>query len=295
MADVSTPSLEGEILERRYAIVEVTSVHGDWVRCKVFDMQQMTQREAVVQIVESGEHEVQLLPAEEPAEVKPIDARPAEAQPAEAEPEAPAEPEPAEAKPSEAEAKPSEAEAEPAEAKPEASAEPAEPPTAPEPEPARAAEADKAPKPPAPPPAPPPPPSPPLEPVEDPELLKREDLELRREDLEAFKEKAKAKPGKLEAAWFAVGDDADNISEEDRPDADDGDLLIAPSKVEQKATELTTKTYMRYRIDTSNPQLRAARDSSPSAAVPGKSRAWLYLVAAGVGLAVLVVLLLALR
>lgn len=265
MAEDSTASLEGEIVQRRYAIVEVNSTHGDWVRCRVFDMQEMAQRDAVVQIGEDGEHEIQLLPAEEPSPPQPAKA---------------AAPTPAPA---------------PVKAAPVKAVEPA-------PAPVKAVEPARAPgPPPAPPPSPPMPPSPSLRPIEDPELLRREDLELRREDLEAFKgktrekNKAGAKPGKLEAAWFAVGDDADNIAEEDRPDADDGDLLIAPSKVEQKATELTTKTYMRYRIDTSNPQLRAARNSAPPVALPGKGRLWLLLAAAGVGLAVLVVLLLALR
>jgi len=112
------------------------------------------------------------------------------------------------------------------------------------------------------------------------------------------------KPGRLEAAWFATGADADEVDEEDRP-VEDGDVLIAPSKVEQKAVDLTTGTYRRYALDGSSkltaiPVLAQAAPSPGEPAVPaapiasGNRRLLLVvaLIVGGVGLLTLLFALL---
>jgi hypothetical protein len=208
-------SLEGEILQRRYAIVEVIQAHGDWFRCRVFDMQELGQREAVVQIIEGEEPEIQLLPVE---------------------PTKPAAPEPAPEPPS---AEP-EAQATAAAAGPEAA-------------------------------APPPP-------TDDGPPQK--------------KGKVPAKPGRLEAAWFSLGARMEEATEEDREDEEEEDLVITPSKVHQVADELTTKTYMRYRLDATDPTPESppsAGQSGWSAALPVvRSRRLVLLLATAAGLIVLV-------
>jgi outer membrane biosynthesis protein TonB len=241
-------SLEGEILQGRYAIVEVTQVLGDWIRCVLFDMQQMTRRSAVVELREGAEPEVQLLPVEEPAEeppAAPAVEEPPAAPPVEEQPAPP--PEPAEA-------------ASPAPAAPPVEEQPA-------PEPAEAA---------SPAPAAEEQPATPPEPSETP--------------AEAQPARRRAKTGRLEAAWFALGAEREDRSDdEEEPDVEDGDVVIAPSKVEQVASELTTKTYMRYTLDHSGARHRVTGDSAAFAVLRQKKTP---LLLALVGLAVVVVVLL---
>lgn len=232
-------SLEGEILQRRYAIVEVIQAHGDWFRCRVYDMQELSQRDAVVQIIEGEEPEIQLLPVEPPAE------------PAAPPPPPTGQPEPT---------------------TPVTVTEPT--PTAPEPKPKAAA---SEPEPPAPPPptgesgAPP-------------------------EPDEGKKGKGDAKPGRLEAAWFSLGARMEEATEEDPEDEKEAeDLIITPSKVHQVADELTTKTYMRYRLDATDPKNESAapsKQSGWSAALPVvRSRRLVLLLAAAAGLIALVLVM----
>ncbi len=174
--------LEGEILQQRYAVVKVHSCHGDWVRCRVYDMQGLAQREAMVRIGAGGP-EVELLPEDH----TPV--------------------------------------------------------------------------------APPPTPS---------------------------SVRGKPRAGRLEAAWFAAGADTEAIPEEDRP-VEDGDIVIAPSKVEQAASDITTGAYMRYRLDTTSNRTPAV--DAGVLAVPlrsGHRRLLLPLLlgVAGVGLVLALLLLL---
>ena len=118
------------------------------------------------------------------------------------------------------------------------------------------------------------------------------------------------KPGRLEAAWFAAGDKADEQIDEEARDEEDGDILIAPSKVEQVAVDLTTGTYRRYALDgtpaqpvagvapgASTPVMtpRSPAIDAPAAPVDSGNRRTLLVVALvllGVGLATLVFTLL---
>lgn len=235
-------SLEGEILQRRYAIVEVIQAHGDWYRCRVFDMQELGQRDAVVQIIEGEEPEIQLLPVESPPEP-----------PAEVPPPPPAvspEPPPVAVTVTEQPAPAVAEEPESKEATTETGAE-STPPT----------EADG------------PPPRP-----------------------DEKKGKRQAKPGRLEAAWFSLGARMEEATEEDQEDEEEAeDLIITPSKVHQVADELTTKTYMRYRLDATDPKSESppsSRQSGWSVALPvARNRRLVLLLAAAVGVIALVLVL----
>jgi hypothetical protein len=191
-------ALEGEILQQRFAVLQVYSRHGDWVRCRVFDMQAMAQHEAVVQLTE-GAIEVELIPADESASQ-------AASQHAPAPP-----PEPSAASPPEAGAS------------------------------SRAAG------------------------------------------------RSSRKPGRLEAAWFAAGANAEAVSEEDRP-VEDGDIVIAPSKIERAATDITTGTYMRYALDDPSVHPQPSPDPPPAPLSSGLRRLlWPAALVAGLGLLIAIV------
>ena len=211
-------SLEGEILHGRYAVLKVSGVHGDRVRCDVFDMQQTKRLQAEVRVHGAGEYELHLLPPDEGASAG-----------------GPAGPPPG---PGVTQKPPP---------RPEGLGAAASPPAASAPDPGR-----------------------------------------------------KARPGKLEAAWFAVGADADRLADEDRPTAADGDLIIAPSRMEYVANDLTTGTYRRYSLDDpSAVETSGSPRLEPIATGPGSRRPgqgmWLAVIGAGVVIGLLVVAVLAMR
>jgi hypothetical protein len=160
-------AIEGEILQRRFAVLQVLSQHGDWVRCRVHDMESHQRCEAMVRLGGEGEPEVELLPEDQTP--PPVDLTQLA-------------------------------------------------------------------------PAPPPPPS-----SEPPSTGRSQ------------------KPGRLEAAWFATGAEAEEQADEEQRNQEDGDILIAPSKVEQAAVDLTTGTYRRYALDgtPAQPVARIAGASAP--------------------------------
>jgi hypothetical protein len=197
---LTADALEGEILQRRFAVLQVLSQHGDWVRCRVHDMESHQRCEAMVQLGGTGEPEVELLPEDQTP--PPVDL----------------------------------------------------------PQPAAPAVA-------APPPPPPPPPPVPAEAPPDPDPAPSDP------DPAPSSERSQ-KPGRLEAAWFATGAKAGEQVDEEAREEEDGDILIAPSKVEQIAVDLTTGTYRRYALDgtPAHPVAVIAENSTPAmtpVATPG--------------------------
>ena len=241
--------LEGEILEQRYAVVQVHSRHGDWVRCRIFDMQAMKRYEAVIEL---GEDEIviELLDEVQEAPAPPA-AAPSPAPPA-----------------------------------------PAPPAVAPSPAP-------PAPAPPAPPAAAPPPPPAPQEAVVEASGIPPEVARILNTPVSSEpRPRIRIRTARLEAAWFAVGDSAEEVPEEARR-AEDGDVVIAPSKIEEVASDITTGTLQRYSLDTSAsgavPALPDARAHVPAVPLASGNRRLLVpalAVAAGVGLIVLLIVLL---
>jgi len=255
--------LEGEILEQRYAVVQVHSRHGDWVRCRIFDMQAMKRYEAVIEL---GEDEIviELLDEVQEAPAPPA-AAPSPAPPAPAPPAVAPSPAP------------------PA---------PAPPAVAPSPAP-------PAPAPPAPPAAAPPPPPAPQEAVVEASGIPPEVARILNTPVSSEpRPRIRIRTARLEAAWFAVGDSAEEVPEEARR-AEDGDVVIAPSKIEEVASDITTGTLQRYSLDTSAsgavPALPDARAHVPAVPLASGNRRLLVpalAVAAGVGLIVLLIVLL---